>query len=34
MIFFLKLSLWQIEKDFQDFSSAFQSKDNIQIEYI
>ena len=32
--FFLKLTLWQLEKNFQDLFSFFESQDNIQIEYI
>ena len=32
--FFLKLTLWQLEKNVQDLFSAFESQDNIQIEYI
>ena len=34
MAFFVKLTLWQEEKDFQDLFSAFETQDNIQIEYI
>ena len=33
-MFFLKVTLWQLKKDFQDFFSAFEGQDNIQIEYI
>ena len=32
--FILKLTLWQLEKDLQDLFPAFESQDNIQIEYI
>ena len=32
--FFLKLTLWQLEKRFSRFFSAFESQGNIQIEYI
>ena len=31
--FFLKLTLYQLIKDFQDLSSAFEIEDNIQIKY-
>ena len=36
-VFFLKLTLWQLEKRkkiFQDLLSVFESQDNIQSEYI
>ena len=34
MFFFPKLTLWQLEKNFQDLFSVFESQDKIQIEYM
>ena len=33
-VFFLKLTLWQLQKKFQDLFLAFECQDNIQIECI
>ena len=33
-MFFLKLTLTKLTKDFQDLFPAFESQDNMQIEYI
>ena len=33
-MFFLKLNLWELEKDFQDFFWVLESQDEIETEYI